>query len=168
MMMSLSESEIASLFKHATETIAAQDQQDTLLAERTVRHDDTKIIDALAQNPTEDSVALAFGQKWASKWIYIHGRSTWFQWVGTHWKDDRTGRICEDIRNLARYCNRHGHAIPARRSFVSGVQQFCRTDPIFAREASRFDADNYLLNTPSGTINLLNTEVRRHNRRLSK
>lgn len=124
---------------------------------------ESPVIGALLQNPTEDNVALAFAERHQGEYAYLHGTGKWFKWDGTRWQEDVTRLVSHDIRNLARNYNKEGKATPAKNSFISGVDNLCRTDPRFSRNAADFDGDNYLLNCPNGTYDLHTMTLRKHN-----
>ena len=127
------------------------------------RLQDAPVVGALMGNPTEDNVALAFSARHKNEYIYLHGRGAWFKWDGTRWCRDAVNMIKHDIRNLARAYNSDSKSAPAKSSFVSGVESFLKSDPAFARDASTFDSDNYLLNCPDGTYDLKTMTRRAHN-----
>jgi len=127
------------------------------------RTDDPPVVGALMQNPTEDNVALAFGERHKGEFAYLHGTGRWFRWIGTHWEPDVKGQVFHEIRDLARAYNAKGTAYAAKASFVSGVAKLCSFDPAFSRDAAAFDGDNYLLNCPDGTYDLRTSLCRPHN-----
>ena len=127
-----------------------------------VEEDVSPVVGALLQNPTEDNVALAFAQRHEGEYAFLHGVGKWFRWDGTRWQEDVIRRVTNDIRNMARAHNIDGKATPAKNSFVTGVDNLCRTDPVFARDAKDFDRDNYLLNCPDGTYDLRTMTRRDH------
>jgi len=129
----------------------------------TERLNDTPIVGALMQNPTEDNVALAYRERHVGEFIYIHGRGKWFQWDGKRWSEDQLHASSEAVRKLARAYNVKGGAAAAKHGFVRGCLGFAQSDPAFARLASAFDNDNYLLNCPDGTWNLVTGKRRDHN-----
>lgn len=126
------------------------------------RLSDPPIVGALLQNPTEDNIALAFGECFKNKYVFIHGVNRWYQWTGNYWRKDSTGKVMEDIRSLARAYNIQGKSLPAKHSFVAGVEKHLRSDRTFAREAQMFDSDNYLLNCPDGTYDLRTMQRHSH------
>ena len=115
---------------------------------------ESPVVTALLQNPTEDNVALAFAERHSGEYAYLHGAGKWYRWDGMRWQADSMKQVLHDIRTLARIHNIDGKATPAKNSFINGVDNLCRTDPRFSRDAADFDADNYLLNCPNGTYDL--------------
>ncbi|MCF6225768.1 MAG: phage/plasmid primase, P4 family [Xanthomonadales bacterium] len=129
----------------------------------TSRLTDSPVVGALMQKPTEDSVTLAFAEKYKNEYIYLHGRGKWFLWDGNRWQVDKRGEVFESFRNLARAYNTTGNASAAKHSFIRGCSKIAESDPRLARLASDFDGDNYLLNCPDGTYNLLTGDKHEHN-----
>lgn len=120
------------------------------------------VVTALLQKPTEDNVALAFAERHCGEYAYLHGTGKWYQWDGMRWQVDTIGQVRNDIRTLARLHNHKGNATPAKNSFVTGVDNLCRTDPKFSRNAAEFDSNNYLLNCPNGTYDLRTMQLSPH------
>lgn len=127
------------------------------------RLDDAPVVGALMQNPTEDNVALAFGERHRKEYIFMHGRDAWFIWDGTRWKEDKLCTVREEMRSLARAYNIKGNATAAKNSFINGCLSLSQSDPYFARLADDFDNNNFLLNCPDGTWNLLTGQRQDHN-----
>lgn len=117
-------------------------------------HQAACVVTALTKRTTEDSVALAFVELHVNNFSYLHGAGRWYRWDDCRWQVDAKGQVRNDIRNLARKHNLGGQVALAKNSFVTGVENLCRTDPAFSRNAADFDADNYLLNCPDGTYDL--------------
>jgi putative DNA primase/helicase len=124
--------------------------------------EESGVVTALLQNPTEDNVALAFANHHVGQFIYLHGQGKWFLWDGKRWCEDVLERVRNAIRDMARRYNTDGRATPAKSSFICGVERICRSAVEFARSASDFDVDNYLLNCPDGTYNLKTLEMTEH------
>jgi putative DNA primase/helicase len=125
---------------------------------------DLKGIEAsLLQQKTQDSVALVFELKQAGKLLYNHSRGQWMEWDGTRWKYEATLKAFDFTRNLARALNFGGASSSmGSASFCGGVEKFSQASRTFAVEGNQFDRDNYLLNTPSGTIDLRTGQMRPH------
>lgn len=126
---------------------------------------DGSVVGALMQNPTEDNVALAFGEIYDGEYIYMTGPRCWFRWDGTRWRRDELQAVREVVRRLARAHNVGGKAAPAKNSFITGLLGIAQSDPRFSRLVSNFDQDNYLLNCPDGTYDLSGATVTRHEHR---
>jgi putative DNA primase/helicase len=114
------------------------------------------------QTGTQDSVALIFARKLQGMLLFNHTRGGWFEWDGTRWKAEQTGKAFNFARDLAREANRDGRVSMGSESFCSGVEKLARADRSFARVSGNFDQNNYLLNTPGGTVDLRTGVVRPH------
>ena len=117
---------------------------------------------ALMQSPTQDNVALLFARQFAGKLLYNHGANVWLEWDGTRWRPDRTDLAFDYARAIARTVNTEGRASIASAAFCKGVESFCQADRTFARSMTDFDVDNYMLNTPGGTVDLRTGEMLPH------
>lgn len=128
-----------------------------------IRDDDGNPIDqALLQHPSQDNVALVFANKYAGRMLYAHKFGRWFEWDGCRWRAEETAKAFDFARSLARKINREGKAGISSASFCNGVEAFARADRTFAITGEEFDADNYMLNTPAGTFDMLNNVLRPH------
>ena len=116
---------------------------------------------AALQNVTQDNVALVFARLFRERLRYVP-QMGWRVWDGTRWAPDALGRAHHFAREVIRAANREGKASPASISFCEGVEKMARRDPALAVEASLFDRDNYLLNTPAGTFDLRTNVMRQH------
>lgn len=108
---------------------------------------------ALAKNPTESNLALAFTHRMQGRLLYCAEFGGWLEWSGTHWRRDK-------VRRAYNYCVRFARALPTggksagRASFAKGVETIASAEPAFARTIDQFDQDRDLIATPAGTINL--------------
>jgi putative DNA primase/helicase len=112
---------------------------------------------------TEDSVALAFRDKYEGQLLYCHDEGSWFHWTGFHWKRERTGLAFEWTRQHVRELTQDQSASTRQKcnktSFAAGVEKFSRTERAFAAQSADWDADHFLLGTPAGTVDLRTGEV---------
>ncbi len=120
------------------------------------------VAERLADNATHHDIALAFAQSVRGKLLYDTDSGVWYEYDGTRWKKLQPGAAAHQIRL---FCDRNTRAELKRtrsQNFVSSVEKFVMADPAIARQAADFDRDNYLLNTPSGTFNLLKGKQQSH------
>jgi putative DNA primase/helicase len=115
---------------------------------------------SLLQLKTQDSVAQIFALKRAGQLLFNHSRSKWMEWDGTRWKFETTQRAFDFARDLARSVNWEGASSLGSASFCGGVEKFAQASRVFAVVGDDFDRDNYLLNTPAGTLDLRTGELR--------
>jgi putative DNA primase/helicase len=128
-----------------------------------VASDADAISDALLQAPTQDNIALVVAITMSGRLLYDHTAEQWLEWDGTRWKPDETGKSFDAIRHLTRRVNRKGKSSLATSSFFHGVEAICKSDRTFAVVGSDLDQDEYLLNTPAGTVDLRTGKIRPHN-----
>ena len=107
----------------------------------------------LDQHPTQDSVAVVFAELYQRRYVYAYPTG-WLKWTGKVWQTDVQGDIKEDVRKLARHHNKRGLSNVAASSFIKGVLELLKCDPIMKLPAADFDADAHLLNCPDGVWHL--------------
>lgn len=110
-----------------------------------------------AAGPGEDRLALAFAEKYASNLRYVAAWGQWFSWDGTRWvlydtlhTFDRVRRLCRDI------------STKTSAQTVAAVERLARADRRLAATADQWDASPWLLNTPSGVVDLRAGQARPH------
>jgi putative DNA primase/helicase len=108
---------------------------------------------------TQDLVAREFAQRYQGKLLFCHETGSWFEWVGSHWKLEKTGLAFELARTLAREkisedVDAITRSMLSKTAFATGVEKFCRHDRIFAVTSEIWDRDPFLLATPDGTLDL--------------
>ncbi len=118
---------------------------------------------ALSQLGNQDGVALMFAHRYAGKLLYDHSRGCWREWIGSHWKLERTDKALDFARSIARELNVTGRVNMGSSSFCAGVEKLCQASRDLTTESEEFDRDNYALNTPGGTYDLRTGKRRDHN-----
>ena len=114
-------------------------------------------------SPTEDNVALVFQDRFQHELRYCQAWGRWLRWNEAKWEADHTLLAFHYCREISRKINQtKGAAAPAKASFARGVEAFARSSRVFATEASQWDSDYWLLNVPSGTVDLRAGEMRPH------
>ena len=120
-----------------------------------------------AFDASEDAVAISFADVHPN-YRYCHTWGQWFVWDETVWKPDQTVEVFDTVRvwcrNSSRVCAESQN--DKRRfggpSFVAGVERFLKSDRHYATTADRFDQDDWILNTPEGTVSLRDGALRAH------
>lgn len=118
---------------------------------------------SLLQLGTQDSVAQIFASQMNGKMLYNHSRNKWLEWDGTRWQIEGTRKALNFARDLARSMNYDGKATMGSAAFCAGVEQFAKAAPVLSAKGGEFDRDNYLLNTPCGTLDLRTGDMREPN-----
>ncbi len=119
---------------------------------------DYHLASLIRQLPTQDSVAELVIHQNRDNWLYDHTGGRWLKWDGSKWATDATREIEHIVRLEMRARNLEGSATKASNSFLQGTLAFLRSDPAWSRQGSDFDGNNYLLNTPGVTYDLLNMQ----------
>lgn len=109
---------------------------------------------SLVQVGTQDSVALMFAREYEGKLLFNRARKAWYEWDGARWQLEGTGKALDFARSLARSVNVEGKSSMGSAGFCAGVEALAQADRAFAIKGEDFDKDNYLLNTPGGTLDL--------------
>jgi len=120
--------------------------------------------DLLEFQANEDAIALMFAERHADTLRYCHDWGMWLRWNGTRWERERRRLAFHFARELAREANTEGKATPAKASTAGGVERFAQADPRLATVSDEWDTDQWLLNTPGGTVDLRTGELRPHRR----
>ena len=109
---------------------------------------------------TEHSIALALESRFKGKLKYNVDTKQWLLWDGKSWVVDALNTVFHHCRQIATVVvhNKNAHKSP----FFRGVEVISRSAPHFAITANAFDADNYLLNTPDGVVDLRTGAVSPH------
>jgi putative DNA primase/helicase len=120
-------------------------------------------VQLMMQLGTQDSIAGAFATLYAGKLKFDHSRKKWHIWDGTRWREDDKKRAFDLVVNLCRDKNREGKSSMGSASFAHGVEDVASSRPSLAVSGSEWNSDNYLLNTPAGTIDLSTGKLRQPN-----
>jgi putative DNA primase/helicase len=116
---------------------------------------------------TEEALALEFATRHESELRYVASMGKWLRWDGKCWRFDETllafdyaRKICREFSNQ---CNKPKlGALLASAKTVAAVERLARADRRLAASADQWDADPWLLNTPSGVIDLQTGARRKH------
>lgn len=116
---------------------------------------------------SDEALALQFAERHAGNLRYVAGWGKWLSWTGTHWRFDDTlhafDLVRQIIRETAATCNRRKDAIAiASAKTVAAVERLTKTDRRLAATVEQWDADPFLLNTPTGVVDLRTGRLRPH------
>jgi putative DNA primase/helicase len=116
---------------------------------------------------SDEALALSFAGEHAEKLRYIAAWSKWHVWDGKRWNADDT-RLAFDMarrvcRKAARECNQDNAAKTlASAKTVAAVERLATADRRLAAMTNQWDADQWLLNTPDGVVDLRSGEIYAH------
>lgn len=124
---------------------------------------------------SEEALALYVAQEQAGRLAYVTSLNRWFSNAGHKWVEDEYLEIIDRIRNVVRtraaWINEvrvdlseqkreRAAAYVASSRTVAGVERLARADRELVRPLSMFDRDPWVLNTPTGVLDLRSGEVR--------
>jgi putative DNA primase/helicase len=116
---------------------------------------------------TDEALALGFAALYANSLRYVASMGKWLRWEAKCWRFDDTllafncaRRIC---REAAAECNKPKTAtVLASAKTVAAVERLAKADRRLAATADQWDANPWLLNTPSFVVDLRTGERRKH------
>jgi putative DNA primase/helicase len=108
---------------------------------------------------SDEALALRFAELHANDLRYVSAWGKWLSWTGTHWQFDDTLHAFDLARQICREaaasCNKGKVAsMIASAKTVASVERLAKSDRRIAATIEQWDADPWLLNTPSGVIDL--------------
>jgi len=124
--------------------------------------DDVAALALVMHAPTEDNVGRLFERQYSGALRYCKAWGCWLSWDGNRWRQERTEMAFDFARTTARAANPSGKPTIARATFAHGVEAFARAARTFATEAEQWDRDEFMLNTPGGTVDLRTGTMRPH------
>lgn len=115
---------------------------------------------------SEDDMALGFAEAYADRLRYIAERNRWLEWDGKQWAEDSTLYVYDLVRNHIRKStlNEKSAKQSCRGQVVAAVEKLARSDRRLAAVIDQWDQDPWILNTPSGTVDLRTGELGDHRR----
>jgi putative DNA primase/helicase len=116
----------------------------------------TELADARAKRIAgENKIANAFAAKYADQLRYVAKWNQWFAFEDGRWREDTTLHTYDRIR---RFCETTKKSPNAKA--VGGIERLAKSDRRFAATHDQWDTDPWLLNTPSGIIDLRTGAIR--------
>jgi putative DNA primase/helicase len=116
---------------------------------------------------SDEALALLFAERHGHQLKYVEAWNKWQIWTGTVWGSDETLQVLDLARRLCREiassCSevRVGRCIASKKT-VSAVVSLARADRRIAATIEQWDDDPWLLNTPSGIVDLRSGRQRPH------
>lgn len=124
--------------------------------------------EALPPEFSDDSLAAEFTMRHGDDLRYVAAWGKWLIWTGNRWVEDRTVAVFDKVRTVCRDVAVTAKERMARQmtsgKTIAAVEKMARSDPKHATLPEAFDADNFLLNTPDGTVDLRSGILRPSNR----
>ena len=107
---------------------------------------------------TDDALALAFADR-NPLLRYVEERGKWMRWTEYRWVPDATGHTFANIRDMLRSMPAPNRGAVESAKTVAAVEKLARYDRCIAATLEQWDADDWLLNTPSGIFNLRTGDI---------
>lgn len=131
-----------------------------------------KDVDARPPEFSDEALAIQFTERYGHKLRYVAAWDKWMIWTGTCWRSDETLEVFSLARELcseiASTCaqekkqEKNAAAIASKKT-ISAVVTLARVDRRIAAKVGQWDVDPWLLNTPTGAIDLRTAILRAHN-----
>ena len=120
---------------------------------------------------TEDALAAEFSERHGEDWRHVAVWGAWLTWTGCRWEREGTLRAFDLARRVCRAAANRANDGKVRTrlsqaSTVSAVERLARADRRHATAAEVWDRDPWLLNTPSGVVDLRSGALSPHDRAL--
>ena len=127
----------------------------------------------------ETTMSVKFAQMYGCDFRYVPEWGQWLAWDGARWRPDVEGlarlqakELCDVFADIARRDPVVGNAQAGERvalrcqskKTVDAVLDLATVEQALVVRAGNLDANEWLLNTPTGTINLLDGTLREHRR----
>lgn len=112
---------------------------------------------------SEDEFAAEFSNRHAGRFRYVAKWGRWLRWDDCRWVFEDTLMVFDEARLVAREFA-HSHSDPdiAKANVVSAIERLARADRRHAATVDIWDTDAWLLNTPSGIVDLRTAEMLPH------
>ncbi|WP_441280138.1 phage/plasmid primase, P4 family [Bradyrhizobium sp. 63_E2_N1_3] len=116
------------------------------------------VVDGAVIHLSESDLAAVLVRRNQLALRYDCDRGKWFKWSGAHWLETKPGAVLHEARILAHTAStgkKTKELIAARKaSFIRGIETLAQKEPPMPTSISEWDADDYLLGTPGGTVDL--------------
>jgi putative DNA primase/helicase len=130
-------------------------------------------VEAIPPEFSDESLALEFATRHADDLRYVHAWGKWLHWTRTKWATDDTllafdhaRLICREASQRAVKVNRKSGAKIAAMitsaQKVAAIERLAKADRRLAATVDQWDIEPFILNTPSGVVDLRTGRLRPH------
>ena len=131
-----------------------------------IPHDDEGNVESpVPPEFSEDRIALRFSEAYCDDLRYVAQWKRWLIWAKTHWRYDETLRAFDLARSVCREASAEALETGGRKAegiassvasakTVAAVLRLAGADRCHAAGPEEWDADNWALNTPGGSVDL--------------
>ncbi|WP_188193435.1 DNA primase family protein [Nonomuraea sp. SYSU D8015] len=119
---------------------------------------------------TDDGNAVGFVAEYKDQILYVPEIDSWRRWDGKRWVNDGPSGALHFARKFVRsWPSENDHDRKRQRMHLNiqkllAIVTLAKSDPEMQKAATDFDPDPYLLNTPSGVLDLKNLTLLPHDR----
>lgn len=122
----------------------------------------------LPQSMSEDALADHFAVQHSADWKYVRAWHKWFEWDGSTWREDATGKVDRLAVHITRQAINwpEGKALTPKerrqvnkRSTAGAVRDLAANDRSIAASVDQWDSDPMLLGVPGGVIDLRSAKL---------
>jgi putative DNA primase/helicase len=119
---------------------------------------------------SEDALALTFTARHEHDVRYVAKWGQWLKWTGTHWEDDQVLAMFHEARTICREAAQSILKDPRFAQKLStanthaAVERIARNDPRTAGRVEQWNSDQWILNTPTGEVDLRTGVIRSNER----
>lgn len=123
-----------------------------------------------ARDISEDALASEFTKRHGDELRYVDAWGKWMRFDGARWREDLTLAVYDTARTVCRHMAvDDGVSVTMRRQItsaktVAAVERLAQSDRLHAAVVEQWDNDDFLLNTPAGTVDLRTGALRPHRR----
>jgi putative DNA primase/helicase len=121
-------------------------------------------------NYSDEALANRFTARHRDDLRFVNTWGRWLVWDGKRWQPDETLMVTDHAWGLVREASSEVLSqklatVVASAKTVSAIERLARADRQHASQTGDWDRDPWLLNTPTGTIDLRTGQTRPHDRR---
>jgi putative DNA primase/helicase len=123
----------------------------------------------IAPEFTDEGLALAFAERHKDRLRWMEEWHCWMEWTGSHWRRVKTLAVYDMVRRICREAAARVDAGTAtgQRNIAdlnsakkrASVQTVARSDARFTAVSEQWDADDWVLGTPGGVVDLRTGEI---------
>ena len=126
-------------------------------------------IEPLPPRFSEEALALRFSRRYAEELRYVSRWGHWMRWDVMRWIEDDTLHVFDLARGICRMasaeCSDGERAIAMRlasKATSAAIERLAAADRRHAATIEQWDSDPWLLNTPTGTLDLSTGNLHEH------
>jgi len=119
---------------------------------------------------SEDELALNFTARYEESLRFVAKWGKWLRWHGARWREDSVLSVFDNARSICREAADRAQEKPriakqlTTAATVAAIERLARWDQRTAGTVEQWDRDEWLLNTPAGSVDLRTGELRPNRR----